>query len=368
MLKYFLIPISLFILTSCTNKQVENERLKVTKAIALDSFSIHHHVTKQEELADLIFLNDSTLLGFNGFNTINRYAKKGVKFIFQNAIDLVPSINETCFLYKHRYQWEYFRFYRNTIYNYDSTFRLKDSIKINYDTKYLKKDFFLSFGAELPLIQLGDTFISNYTHIDVTNFYNTYKEDAYMEFVIKNKQISTTKTYAKKPVNLKYYDVSFISSHCIAGNKLYKIYCGIDTLYIIDRITGLESKKPIRNKDYQLPEKTKLEKIDNAGYITKHSLSTFQYTAIFYNENSGHFIVFYSPPASAKEDKAITYKDKALKAIVLDNNLDILNYWDFVDNYLGAYCFYQIKNKGLAMPLENNTSTNEKTTFYIYNY
>lgn len=357
-----------FVLTSCHFQKKDTTAITLDKSKAIDSFSISKLNTSERELSHLSFLNDTTLISFDNFDNLCIYTKKDNLFSYYRPVALQPFSESPRFFYLDTIRKRSYTFKDRTFYTYNSAFTLIDSITLNLSVGGLKTNYFLSATSFLPFIKKEYTFICNYSHADVNDFFKTYNEPALIEFSLTDTSIQNAKTYFRKPIQLKYYDVSFLSSHVNIDNTIYKLYSGFDTLYSYQLNTGKENKIPIRNKDYTLPEKSDLKRLFDFGYRTKHTLASFSYSGMFYNPTSKNLMLFYKTPVAQSTDKNPTSKDQKLKAIVLNSAFKVISYIEFKDSYYNEAHFLIYKNKGIAMPLENEDPLNEKTTFYIYNF
>lgn len=358
-----------FALTSCGFQKNDSIAIILDKSKAIDSFSISKLNTSERELSHLSFLNDTTLISFDNFDNLCIYTKKDNQFSYHHPVALQPFSDSPRFFYVDTIRKLSYTFKDRTIYTYNSAITLIDSMTLNLSVGGLKTNYFLSATSFLPFIKKDEyTFICNYSHADVNDFFKTYNEPALIEFSLTDTSIPNAKTYFRKPTQLKYYDVSFLSSHVNVGNTIYKLYSGFDTLYSYQLNTGKEATIPIHNKDYTLPEKSDLKRLFDYGYRTKHTLASFTYNGMFYNPASKNLMLFYKTPVAQSTDKNPTSKDQKLKAIVLNSAFKVISYIEFKDSYYNEAHFFIYKNKGIAMPLENEDPLHEKTTFYIYNF
>jgi hypothetical protein len=354
-------------LVSCGNLSENATEIKSVELMPVDSFWMDRLHSSQEEIMTLYPFDDTNIIGFDHFNQLNFYTKNKNVFLYKKSKVLIPERSFSAFLSMNKSKNKYYVLAEKTIYTYDSLYNLKDSSKFNHTMRHLKNDYFPASANLLPLINFGDTLVSYYSHSSATDFYKTYREPAFMEFT-PSKSIDSVTTYLEKPRDLQFYEVGFLTFHTAINNKLYKLYNGIDTLYEYNRLTHKEGKMPIHNKDYVLPERSNSKNLFDFGYLTKRSLSNFAYTGMFYNPMTGNTILFYNTPVSASGDKNPTSKNQKLKAIILDNELKAINYLDFKEEFFPTTTFFLYTNKGLAMPLDNDDPSNQKTKFYIYNF
>jgi hypothetical protein len=364
---FFVCWLFLIGLISCGNSSENAADIKSGELVPIDSFWIEKLHSSQEEIMTLYPLNDSTIMGFDHFNQLNFYTKNNHVFHYKKSTVLSPDRSFPSFLSVDKSKNKFYLFSEKTIYTYDSLYNLKDSSKFTHTMPYLKNDYFPACSNFLPLINIGDTLVSYYSNNNASDFFTTFKESAFMEFTL-SKTIDSVTTYSKKPSNLQHYEVNFFSFHAAISNNLYKLYNGIDTLYEYNRFTHKEGKVPINNKDYLLPKWSDSKNLFDFGYITKREFSSFSYCGMFYNPTTGNTVLFYNSPVSLAGDKNPTPKDQKLKAVVLDKNLKTINYYIFKQEFLPPTTFFHYSNKGLAMPINNNDPTSEKTTFYIYNF
>jgi hypothetical protein len=350
---------------SCDNPGSSAQEIEAHNLMPTDSFHIGKLYSSQNELTSLHPLNDSILIGFDHFDQINFYSKQGNTFAYVKSKTLLPQRSFAAFLSLNESQ--VYLFAEKTIYTYDRLFNLKDSFELRHRMRYLKENYFPACDDFLPLITFGDTLVSYYAHSNVADFFTTYKEPAFMEFTLA-KKIDSAKTYLPKPSQLKYYEVDFFSFQMAINNSLFKLYNGLDTIYQYNRTTHKEAKIPIHNKDYRLPTKSTSTKLNDFGRRTKRMLSSFSYKGMFYNQSTGNTILFYYTPLNLNADKNPGPDDRILKAAVLDRQFRIINYCEFKKGFSPPITFFYFPNKGLAMPIENEDATSEKTLFYIYNF
>lgn len=363
----FLIHLLFIVAIGITGCRDYNENLadSLLEPNPVDSFQIEKLISSQQEVTSLNLLNDSTLIGFDHFNQLNIYIKNGSTFRFKRSEFMPPERTNPGFLSVA--ENGFLLFSDKKVYRYNPDYRLQDSSKFTAVIKYLKGDYFPACSNFLPLLHFGDTLLSYYANNNPNDFLTNFKEDSFMEFTLRE-TIDSIKTYSPKPKDLEYYDVNFFSFHTAINNSIYKLYNGIDTLYCHNRHSHKDEKIPIRNKDYVLPERSVLKNAFDFQYLTKREISSFSYCGMFHNSVNDHIVLFYNSPVDQKDKKNPTPKDQKLKAVVLDKNLSIINYFVFEKEFMPTMTFFQYANKGLAMPLNNEDPTNEKTRFYIYNF
>lgn len=340
----------------------------VTEAVApADSFSIDRILYGRRELSHLLWMNDSTLFSFDSFDDLYFYRKHGSVFSYSSSVTLLPNNHAVSFVSLSQDGQKLYRLREKTIYAYSLNGLLKDSTTISASLPFLKDRFFVSCCNFLPFLEFGDTMVCYYSAADPNDFFKTYEEPAFMQ-LIPQKGTAAVKTMLKKPAHLKFYDVTFHLFHCAVNRTLYKMYNGLDTIYIYNQLTGAESAVPICNKDYSLPEKINLNKVFDSAYRLKHSLSSFCYSGFFHDPTTGHFVLFYERPAQARPGKNPTVDDLRLQALVLDADLKIIRYVNFEQRFFPPMTFIQWPGKGLAMPLYTENTDNEAIRYHIYNF
>lgn len=361
--KIKIIVIALLLTTSCI-KQQNIEEFTIETSQAIDSFTINKLMGRDEELNNLVLFDDSTLITTNLYNQLNIYSGNNKHFQFKKSVQLQPTFEQYRFLHFDKKANALYTFVNKEIHKYNSRFEHEASWQINYQTKTLKQNYYLSSSGDMPFIQIGDTFICNYTHNNYNYFFDTYNEDALMQITLNKNRTTHVKTIMQKPANLKQYD--FLNyPHCLINNTIHKLYSCFDTLYLYNLTSQSQQKVALNNKNYTLPKPLNQSQFGNVSYETKRELESFFYTAMYYNTNTKHFIIFYRPPVVNENEQNSGFENKHIKAIILNNQYKIIQYITFKQNYIDEHIFLPIPNKGLAMPIANKDGG---ITYYIHDF
>lgn len=242
--------------------------------------------------------------------------------------------------------------------------------QIHHTFDYLKDAFMLISSNDGRIIKQHDTLITFYGHSDLKSYQQYFKEPSMAEFLVNADTVRFIRTYLPKPKGLNNYCFP-MAKHAFKDNTIYVVYPCYDTIYCFDRSKNKTSKVCMHNKDYKLPSTYDNSKAFTPGYgsyQTQYSLHNFQYTSIFYNERSKHFVLFYYAPVTGKVNGRLpTPADQKLRAIILDTGLNLVGYYHFEKPFVQTDSYFFIPNKGLAMPIFKGLDDYENTLFYIYN-
>ncbi len=367
----FILLLIIIITFSCCDKEEEKKfnQIEIAKH-AIDSFTIKQLVADGSELYNICLYNDSTLLSTDGFDKILLYAKNiNKQFIFKKALSIENNPKEIHFIHINRESDRIYIFEKDkTILEFDFNFKKLNKYITNFKFPFLKQEYFLSFSQNIPLIKYGNEFYSNYTHLDVIDFNKTYLEKWFVKFELTNDTIVKHEQFISKPFNFGKWDY-FNYSHCLAKNTIYKLVGSFDTLYYYNIEQKREGKHYIGNKDYSLPKPDYLldDSRGDMSAATKKEMISFNYTSIYYNESTNHLILFYRMPLLEKELNGKKFTDKEIRAIVLNDKLEVVKYLTFKEKYLDPICYMYIKGKGIAIPKFTEDYESE-IKFYIYNF
>ena len=272
--------------------------------------------------------------------------------------------------------------FHSYIYLTDSTFVLIDSKNTHYECdnngikkeyissvkkKYLSNNYYYLDLNTHPIIYKDSVYIATYYHSNFENFMNYFSEPSVSQYQLKDEKVVEIKSYFYKPSNILNRR-GILHSYCNYQNSLYLIYPCFDTLYICDLEKQSEKKLVLDNKDFIMPSKYEYSVFfsDNSkAYDTEYQLNSFKYQGIFYNDKTGHFLLFYSTPVMEGE----TFQ--TLKLMVTDSSFKKHEYYEFTNlNFYSSDCFIMMPDKGIAMPIIQNTPyEDEKDIFYhVYNF
>ncbi len=371
-LKYLIVTL---LLVSCDRDIKKGTEVK-TDFIELKSFSDSIIISKltlgEEELQNIYFINDTTFVTHNFSNKLNVYKKiktggvfKHVKTIVLKGIDndnsfLFCDYKDSCLLVLQS---------NNVIHKFNKLYEKQDSYFVNLKTSYLKSNYYLTSSNSLPVMEHDNFYLANYTASNANDYIKTYEENNFIIFTLFPDQKLQAKTLSVKPKALRIYDY-FNNSACLKDCLLVSLYSGIDSLYIYNLKSNSQDIYPINNRDYSLPHpghNLDVMKGNNSD-ATKKYFRSFTYESMFYNNATGHFVLFYTMPIIGNSTKPSMYYDKELRAIVLNKDYKILSYYYLPNIFLYPESFINIKGKGIAMPKRIEDFENEKITYYIFNF
>lgn len=234
--------------------------------------------------------------------------------------------------------------------------------------QHLKDSFALAITNCMPILKIHDTLIAVISPNSNESLRLYYKEQEISEFKFDplRDTVSYIRSYITKPSGLSDYDFP-MSSYAFHNNTIFLMYPHYDTIYSFNRSTNSLRKNAIHNQDFMQPAKFACQPFtpEYGSCATKYYLHNFRYNGIYYNPLTKHFVLFYNAPVAEQKNHLPTFKDQPLRAIVLDEQLNILSYHTLKKTLgLGSESFL-IPGKGLAMPV--NAKNYETTHFYIYN-
>lgn len=353
----YILPIFLL---SCADKKVQFENVEEK---LVDSFIVNNDYLC--EAININQLNDSMLYTFNYTdNFIKYYIKQGKnynlkykKYLKHNTFQtFVKVIHPNLYLVKEGSRKVLFL---------DSNLNVLNQYTANDTKKYLKQNYVLMVLNERPMIYKDSFLYITYSHSDLASYSNWIKEYNMSKYRLgTNQYLILEDNILPKPKDLLNFQFSPSSFFC-DKNNIHTIFSCFDTLYTYNIKSNTETKKHIGNKEYKLPAKwdyTKLGTSEFNGYNNKYTLNNFKYHSIYFNENTNHFMFFYSVP----KDKVST----SLHVLVTDTNLENHKYYDLTrSKYLYYDDLFFIKNKGLAIPhiIRKNDETSP-VQYFIFNF
>ncbi|MCE3229772.1 MAG: hypothetical protein K0S32_4323 [Bacteroidetes bacterium] len=367
--KVFVVTLFVFFYSSCKSPDEQKVVDAVLNAELLkDSFFINHFHS-EIETGHLEYLSDSILEAFDGFNHVYQYKRSGNnEFKTFKEFDVKPHTNDVPRFLKHVMPENFYLVFRgHEIRKYDSVFNPLKTYTYDHVTRFLKKNYRIASENHTPVLWMNDHLIANYNHEGVEFFSEYYKEPSKIRLNFKNDSIVKVECFLEKPTDLIFYDNNFPDSYVLHENKIYQLFGHFDTIYIYDITRKQLSKKHIGNKNYKLPDKYDTRKLVQGDFAgsQKNYVSGFYYSAMFKNENTGRFVIFYTLPTKDKNNEFSSRK--TLGAIILDSSLSVKNYISFSQKYVPS-CALNIKGKGIALPVFNPDVTDEKTVYHIYNF
>lgn len=242
---------------------------------------------------------------------------------------------------------------------------------IRHVFEHIKDSFMILSSHDAPVIKMHDTLLAFYGFNSLQSYRHYVKEPAMAEFSIGHDSVKLIANYLPKPAGLEHYLLP-TARYTFVNNTVFLIYPCYDTIYSYNRTSHIASKACIHNKDYALPasyDNSMAFKPDYGSYFTQYLLNNFQYSVIYYNVITHHFILFYFPPVAQQfKDRMATPDDQKMKAVVLDESLQTIGYLKFdIKGFVSPDSYFFIPGKGLAIPTVKSTDDYETAKFYIYN-
>ncbi len=366
-MKHYFIAVLFISFYGCNTPHTASDKIIYGETLFADSFEVKG-IEARTEIQSFWHLNDTCLLSFNiEGSRVRYYSNKKNKRIY------LPRISNN--LAPQRFLPGFFRDDKGNfmamdnkqqLLRYNKDFTLKDSMYFNYNPPYYKRGFQLARTGTLPAISLGDTLICFISHNDVADYLPySFKERPLIESIWKEGRIVKTERLFEKPANLIKY-ISYYGpfyAYNKAQNKLVLAYPCFDTLYTYNRSAKNYEKIPIGNKDFKPLEEYDQSRGSDFAYLTKYGLNNFSYHALYFNELTGHYLLFYTTP-----NKAGSIKNRKQKAIVLNHDYKILHYLNFSYRYGDIQNLFFYPGKGLVLPREKSPTDYEDTKFYILNF
>jgi hypothetical protein len=350
--------ISFFIVFACS--QSSNSSIILEQAEPQDSL-IFAAFQSESEINSLISLNDTTIMSKSSFSEAYLYKKRLGIFQLDKTILIQGVEGDISFL--QRINETFYFFGRHTVCELDSHLKVTKTYTLYGEAPYLKSHYFLPSCEVDQACIINDTLICRITHNHINFMKQTFKEKLKGVFKLSHDSAILIKTIIDSPKNLVESDY-FSTTNFLKGTTFYFLYPSRDSLYTYDLKTKQAKTLPINNADFKTPPKKLKDKENDSAYETQFYFSNYLYEAVVYNPNTNHLVAFYSAPKELKEGENAT--DKYIRAVVLDTNGHILKYVNFKHYYI-PYCATLIKNKGIAIPINHDDLTNEKTIFHIFN-
>jgi hypothetical protein len=361
----FIITCLAGIILSCGRN---NSMQEATIPTPIDSFTVSG-IDIGQQVDNFQYINDSTLCSYDLTNMNLVFFRKDANGNYRAASKNEMDTEFWSMYFRGDDGKNYFANRNNHIaeYNMNADSLLK-RYTIPHHFPYLKDSFALSVANNSPVLKIHDTIISviGCTSNESERLY--FKEQEIAEFKLDpaSDTLRYLRSYITKPSNLSDYDfpLGMFSFH---NNTVFLIYPQSDTIYSFNRSTNTLHKTAIHNQDFVQPAKFNCQPFSTeyGSCATKYYLHNFRYYGIYYNPLTKHFILFYNTPVAEQKNHVPTFKDQPLRAIVLDEQLNVLSYHTMKKTLgLGSESFL-IPGKGLAMPV--NTKNYETTPFYIYN-
>jgi hypothetical protein len=354
------------ILVSCTNP---TKPVDPINALPIDSFSVSG-IDIGQQADNFQYINDTTLCSYDLTDSRLVYFQKNKSGNYSARIKKQIDTEFWSMYFKGDDNKNYFIDGNNVITVHDPT----DSgstkkYKIVHKFKFLKDSFGLALANNTPIIKRHDTIIAVITPISNTSSKLYFKEQEMAEFKFspESDTLRFLRSYITKPSNLSDYDYP-IGSFCLHNNTVYLMYPSMDTIYSFDRTTGKINKTVLNNHDFRQPDKFYCQAFsaDYGSCATKYYLNNFRYNGIYFNPVTKHFVVFYNAPVVRYKGRVPVFSDQPLKAIILDEKLNVISY-QVLNKQLGLGSgSLVIPGKGLAMPIMSEKY--ETTQFYIYNF
>lgn len=363
---YFISSLCLAFLLSSCDKNIQLQ--EATQPPPVDSFTVSG-IDVGQQADNFQYLNDSTLCSYDLTNMTLVFFHKDKSGNYK-AGNKKEIDTEFWSMYFRGYDGKhYFVDGNNRIAEYSAT---TDSLLRHYTIPhrfpYLRDSFALARANSCPILKLHDTIIAVISPNSNESERLYYKEQEISEFKVDpaNDTISYIRSYINKPSNLSDFDFP-MGSYCFYNNTIFLLYPQFDTIYSFNRSTNISRKIAIHNQDFVQPSKFTCEPFtpEYGSCATRYYLHNFRYNGIYHNPLTKHVVLFYNAPVTPEKGHIPTFNDQPLRAIVLDEQLNILFYHTMKKTLgLGSETFL-IPGKGLAMPV--SAKHYETTKFYIYN-
>lgn len=348
---------------------MDNARLQqATEPPPIDSFTVSG-LDVGQQADNFRYIDDSTLASYDLTSMKLVFFRKDKSGNYKAALKKEIDTGFWSFYFRSDDGRHYFTDVNNTIVEYNAT---ADSLLQRYTIPYhfpsLKDSFALAVANNVPVLKCHDTIIAAISANSNESNRLYYKEQEISEFRIDSAThtLAYLRSYITKPSNLSDYDFP-LGMYAFHHNTIFLVYPQYDTIYSFNRSTNKLVKTAIHNQDFTQPAKFTCVPFtpDYGSCATKYYLHNFRYNGIYYNPLTKHVVLFYNAPVKSVKDHIPTFKDMPLRAIVLDEQLNILSYHTLKTTLgLGSESFL-IPGKGLAMIV--SAKHYETTKFYIYN-
>jgi hypothetical protein len=360
----FIFAITVFLAACTKNAQLQ----EATEPPPVDSFTVSG-IDIGQQADNFQYINDSTLASYD-LTTMNLvFFHKDANGNYKAGIKKEIDTEFWSMYFRGDDGKHYFADADNNIAEYNlSADSLLKRYTIPHRFQHLKDSFGLTMANCMPILKIHDTIIAVIGPNSNESLRLYFNEQEISEFKVDplKDTISYIRSYITKPVNLSDYDFP-MASYCFHHNTVFLIYPHYDTIYSFNRSTNSLRKIAIQNQDFTPPAKFTCQPFtpEYGSCATKYYLNNFRYNGIYYNPLTKHFVLFYNAPVKPIKDHIPTFKDQPLRAMILDEQLNILSYHTLNKTLgLGSESFL-IPGKGLAMPV--SAKNYETTHFYIYN-
>lgn len=362
---FILIPALATILLSCDKT---DQLQRATEPPPLDSFLISG-IDNPQQTNNFVYINDSILCSYDLIEKKLVFFHKDQNGNYKASLKKEIDTEFWSMFFRGSNGRNYFTDRSNTITEYNTTVdTLQKRYTISHRFHHLKDSFALARANNSPILITHDTLISVISPNSNESLRLYFKEQEVAEFRIDpvTDTIRYLRSYITKPANLSDYDFP-MGMYAFHNNTVFLVYPQFDTIYSFNRSTNTFRKIAIHNQDFMQPAKFTCQPFtpDYGSCATKYYLHNFRYWGIYHNPVSKHFVLFYNAAVEPVKGRTPTFNDQPLKAIVLDEQLNVVGYHYFKKNLEAGTSFFMIPGKGLAIPILNETY--ETARFYIYN-
>jgi hypothetical protein len=256
----------------------------------------------------------------------------------------------------------------NTWYKIDTAGKLYAHDTITLDLEHLENRFRIFSLRKSAVLSIGSSIYFSPVWVELEDDTAYLKEPCIVSVSLRPEAGSAYKAFFKKPA----FFGDFVNPHisyCFNGKEIVLLYPNSDTLYTCDPVSGKYAQYPLNNPSFSQPEIADQENKWESSYGMKYALHNFGYEAIWYNKNTGHYVVTYQTPVD-KSIKVPTYDDQPLRAVVLNERFQPLQYLLFRERYFSNNVLQTAK--GLAMPVyskrQRNIQHDIPIRYYVYNF
>lgn len=341
---------------------------EATQPPPIDSFTVSG-IDAEQQTGNFQYINDSTLCSYDLTNMTLVFFHKGVNGNYRAGIRKEIDTKFWSMYFRGDDGKHYFTDTDNTITEYNtSADSLLKRYTIPHRFSYLKDSFVLALANNMPVLKIHDTIIAVISPNSNESERLYYKEQEVSEFRIDpaTNTLHYLRSYIDKPSNLPDYNFPQ-GMYCLHNNTVFLVYPPVDTIYCFNRSTATLLKTAIRNQDFVQPATfpCTLYTPEYNSCATNYYLHNFRYDGIYFNPITKHFVLLYNAPVVPVKGHIPSFSDQPLKAIVLDEQLNVVGYHYFKKRLEAGISYFVIPGKGLAMPLSDERY--ETTRFYIYN-
>ncbi|MBS1635050.1 MAG: hypothetical protein JST26_03940 [Bacteroidetes bacterium] len=336
----------------------------------VDSFTVHD-IDIGQQVQEFHYYNDSLLYSFNPlYKNLDFYLKDVSGHFHLKSTHAIETPAWSTFFAGDNQQ-ACFMSRENIFSVYNSSGLEKQyALGIKHSFPFLKDSFMLLSSHDSPLLLCHDTLITAPFHSSLSNYNHYFHESVFAEFRILKDSICFLRSYLTKPKGLSGFCFP-MAKYCFHNQTFDVIYPCYDTIYSFNRSSGQTIKHPIHNPDYKLPKPytNKAFTAEYGSYQTQYELNNFQYSAIYFNPLTKHYVLFYiAPVRHTVKDRLPTPDDQLLQAIVLNNQFETTARYTFYKSFVNPVSYFFIPGKGLAMPVFKDHEHYETTQFFIYNF